>query len=353
VALAIWACAPTLPRPFQEARAAAERSYAAGRYDEAADRWLEAEKAASRPRDKNEARYRAAVSLRRAGRGDEATKLLSALLKDSPKSSRTARAEFDLADMEIEKGNRQQGFAALESAVRRHPNSGLAPLALARLASFHEESGGPEAALSYLEAMRTALARTELEERASFLFAKKLDQTGKSDRALAEYLALTRKFPYPQGALWDDALWYASLIEERLGRPERAVQHLQKMLAEREPSSLQGSYERPRYAAARFRIAELFRDRLADPARARREFRRVYDEHPTSPLRDDALWNEARLAHAAGDRDGACSAVETLVEHFQDSRYAPCARALCASVEPGKGACHAYVLRALDSRSED
>jgi hypothetical protein len=82
------------------------------------------------------------------------------------------------------------------------------------------------------------------------------------------------------------------------------------------------------------RIAELYRDKLHDHRTARKEFHAVYAAHPTSILRDDALWAEARLAHADGDTSEACSLVTSLRKEFADSRYARCAHVLCATMKP-------------------
>lgn len=352
LAAMLASCAPSLGRPFMEARAAAERSYSAGRYEEAAGHWQEAARVARRQRDRTEARYRAAVSLRRAGRTAEAKAQLSALVHDRPKSERATRAAFDLADMEIESGDRAHGFELLEAAVRAHPGFGLSAESLARLARWKQDQGGDEQAIAYLDRMRRELGKTELGEQALFQWARALDEADHDEQALAAYLEVARRYPYPTGALWDDALWYAAKAEERLGRPKQAVAHLERMLKEREPSSLQGSYERPRYAAARYHIAELYRDALGDHARARREFHRVWSEHTTSLLRDDALWNEARLAREDGDEAKACSLLEQLVSKAADSRYAPCVKALCPSVTPAKGECHAYVVRDLQPEPE-
>ncbi len=121
-----------------------------------------------------------------------------------------------------------------------------------------------------------------------------------------------------------------------------------------EPSSLkQGSYERPRYAAARYRVAELYRDRIGDKPRAVREFRRVWDEHPTSLLKDDALWQAARLEHDRGEAGAACKLMKVLVSEAPDSRFAACASALCPSVRPAQGECHAYVLRELGPSKDE
>jgi TolA-binding protein len=345
-------CARSLPAAYERERAAAERAYAHGRYDEAAEHWLGARKAAEHNRERQEAVYRAAQSLRRARRYDESSKLLAALIREFPRSERAERAAYDLAALAIERGDAERGHAELERAVRRHPGSGLARGALTRLIARVEERGGTRQALAWIEQRRAAFSATELAEHVEYARAELLERAGELEQALAGYLAVAERFGYPRGDVWDDALYEASVLEEKLGRPARAIAHLERMLAEREPSHLQGSYERPRYAQARFRIAELRRDRLNDAPAARREFRRVFAEHPTSPLRDDALWNEAVLARKSGDRAGACAALELLVEELKDSRFVPCAHELCPSVEPDASrSCRDYIRRALREES--
>jgi tetratricopeptide (TPR) repeat protein len=343
------ACAPSIPPRFQEERAAAERAYAAGRYDEAALHWQRAEQAAERKRDRNEARYRRAASLERAGRHVEAQRALQTI---DEKSSRAARAAYDHALIEIERGNTAKGYAELEKTMRRYPASGVAPSALARLTQREEDRGGLVAAIAYVEKLETQYRETELAERIGYLRANLLERADRNAEARDAYLAVARRFPYPFGALWDDALWKASLLEEKLGNVPGAIQHLERMLKEMEPSSLgQGSYQRPRYAAARFRIAELYRDKVRDRARAIREFRRVWDEHPTSILRDDAAWQEARLEREEGRANQACSSVRRLVETIPDSRFSACAPALCPGVSPPpKSKCHPYVVRDLNAK---
>ncbi|MCC6898907.1 MAG: tetratricopeptide repeat protein [Polyangiaceae bacterium] len=347
------ACAPALPQSFAEQRSAAERAYAAGRYDEAADHWAKAEAAAKRRRDQTEARYRRAAALRRAGRHEDARRLLEELERTRPRSARAARAAFERADIEIETGNAERGFAELEAAIRKYPRSGLALGALARLARQREERAGAEAALALLAEIGRTGGSNELRERALFDRARLLEKLGRDTEALAAFLDAAARFPYPEGALWDDALHSASVLEEKLGRPDRAIAHLERMLREKEPSSLkQGSYERPRYAAARYRVAELYRDRIGDKARATREFRRVWDEHPTSLLKDDALWQAARIERERGRSEAACELLEVLRSDAPDSRFAACATALCPTLPRGKAECHDYVLRDLDPKQD-
>ena len=56
------------------------------------------------------------------------------------------------------------------------------------------------------------------------------------------------------------------------------------MLSVREESTFAGSYERPRFSPAQFRIAVLYRDVLRDHRSARREFHRLYQAHKSSIL---------------------------------------------------------------------
>ena len=346
--LALDACAPTLPRPYQEQRAAAERAYAAGRYEEAAHHWELAARAADRRRDRSEALYRAGASFERAGRHRDAAALYQKIAGDFAKSSRAARADFDRARLEIEHGERERGYALLERAMFAHADSGLAPRALSELLLRAKDRGGAGAARAELERLLPKLTRTPLAERAFYARATLLDEQGDRAAARDQYLQVARRFSYPIGALWDDALWHAARLENDLGNPRKAISYLERMLAQRESSFLQGSYERPRYAEAQFRIAELYRDRLHDTARARREFRKVWENHPTSLLKDDALWNEALLARGEGDRHAACASVALLADEAPDSRYVPCGKLLCdrAAVD-SRRACRAYIERAV------
>jgi tetratricopeptide (TPR) repeat protein len=351
IVLLLAACAPSLPRPYLEARSAAERAYAAGRYDEAAQHWREAERSAERKRDRIEARYRAAASLRRAGRGSEAALLLDSITADAPRSERAARAAYDRADLEIEQGDREHGYRMLERLLHEHPKSGIARHALARYLIRLDEQGGAERVLAYIESATPALSKGELAETVAFQKARWLERAERYQPALAQYLEVARRFPYPRGAHWDDALWHASLLEERLGRHRAAVEHLQRLLKEMEPSHLQGSYQRPRYDDAQYRIAELFRDRLGDPARARLEFEKLWTEHPTSPLRDDALWHHALLAKRQGDQRAACRALSRLIKEIPESRFAACTRPLCPELAPERGGkCRDYIVRQLEGR---
>ncbi len=346
-ALLVVGCAPTLPRPYLEARGAAERAYTSGRYDEAAEHWKEAARQAKRPRNRDEALYRVGACLDQAGRYPQAEAAYDKLLRLAPHGERAPRAAYDRAVIEIKHGNSEHGYRQLEQVMIDYPRSGPAVSALHRVLVHADQQGGPTRALAVLDRLLPKLDKSELSERLNFAYAEYLDKAGRTRAARDRYLYTAKRFPYPYGALWDDALYMASKDDEKLGDYRAAIAVLRRMLKEQEPSSMQGSYERPRFDQAQMRIAVLYRDRLHDPAAARRAFHKVWTDHPTSLLRDDALWDEALLAKKAGDVDDACSVLSTLAHGMPHSRYVPCARELCPTAPPpAKGtSCHDYIKR--------
>ncbi|MFO7177813.1 MAG: tetratricopeptide repeat protein, partial [Pseudomonadota bacterium] len=259
-------------------------------------------------------------------------------------SARAPRAAFARARLVLGRGDQERGFSLLIAAVRAFPDSGLAERAASDYLDHVSAQRGPEAAAALALALARELEGREVEERLRYEHAKRLEALGRTTDALAAYVDLARRFPYPEGGYWDQALLRAAELELTLERPARALTHLEALLAERERSRITGSYERPAFAQARFRIAEIHRDAFRDAARARAEFRRVWTDHPKSLLGDDALFEEARMALAMGDREGACAAARLLVEAAPDSRFARCGTELCPSLAPSDGrGCPAYV----------
>jgi len=344
MALGLFACAPRVAEGFRNAKNAGDRAHSAGRYDEAASAYQRAGQEAGRPRDRAEALYLEAFSLQRARAWDRARSAYERLLVEMPTSDLARRGSFNLADLEIDAGNVDGGYDRYRRLMTKYPNEALAKRALERYLHYLETRG--DNALTWLQSVLPELASTELDETARYRLAGYLEAASDLRGARDLYVECATRHPYPKGALFDDALWHASLLDEKLGRATEAIAHLRRMLATREASTLMGSYERPRFSAAQFRMAVLYRDALGDLAAARREFHRLYSDHPTSILRDDALWEEAKLSRDGGDAKEACSLAAALSRDFPASRYAPCTPAVCPSAPPPKARCHAYLLRA-------
>ncbi len=344
LATAVLACSASRPPRYAEQQTLAERAYSAGRYREAGERWLEASRAAEEERDASEARFRAAASFERAGDLARADAIFDEL--DRGGGERAARALFERAGLAERRGEEARAQELYVESLSRYPAAGTSPAALDRHLRYVARTRGEDGALARLSELLLELAGGALDERVRYTRARLLDQQGKTELALAAYLDTANRHPYPEGALWDDALFRAAQAAQKLGRPREAIGLLERMLAEREEAHGYGSYERPRYAEARFAIAELYRDVLHDSARARREFLRVWQDHPTTLLRDDALFQAALLARADHDTAQACEAARTLKRDAPDSRFVGCVKHLCPTLEaPAGRACRDYLER--------
>jgi hypothetical protein len=344
LALATGCGSPPPPAYTRETQQAA-RAQRQGDPLQAARHYEQAALAAASPRDADEARYRAADSYARGGTPERAAALYEQLAQKP--GDRQARSAFALAHLRIDSGDTARGHAELAAAIRLHSGSGVARTALAEHLRYLREHGGASAVLAYLEAERSGLGQSELAETLDYTYARELDDTAQAARARDAYLACAARFPYPSGAYWDDALYRAAQKELELGAPRAALEHLTRLVAEQESAAISGSYQRSRYAEGQLLIAEIYRDKLADPARARQELRKLWQNHPKSKLVDDALFQEALLARDAHDSAGTCAPLRILTSQLPDSRYAACAHLLCESLPARPGMeCHDYIKRA-------
>jgi tetratricopeptide (TPR) repeat protein len=331
-ALALYgaqACGPNWPAAYTAATQGARDAYERGDYAAAAAQWAKAEQVAPDERERNECRYRHAVSLQRAGKTKEATALLASLGSDTG-ADRQARARFDHATALVREGQDDEGFAELERAVVQFPNFGLAPKATRQLLEREQARAGAKAALVWLGKLESQVKKTDLSEVLLYERAKLVEVANGGAAALPAYRTLILRYPYPEGSYWDEAILRSAELERQVARPQRAVQWLKFMLAQREQSNFMGSYER-HYSKAQWLLAEIARDDLHDWKLARTEFQRVFEQYPTSLLGDDALFEAATLSHAHGEGDEACSDVERLRESFAQSRHLAAAAALCGA----------------------
>lgn len=349
------ACAPDRGDAYLASFAAGERAFHAGRYLEAAGAWREAAGRAGRIKDRDEALFLEARAIERTGNWAEARAAYDRLAERSPSGPRGARARFDAANLEIEHGDPARGWALLDEATRRFPQHGLARVSIRRMIRHAHDTGGPAAALAWLDAHEKIFAGTDHEEVLAYERGIALDRAGKKAEGHDVLIASARRHPYPSGGLTDDAFSRAATIDEERGRYEEAIAHLRELLASREPASGGASYERPRYSEAQLRVALIYRDKLHDRAAARREFERLYERHATTINRDDALWNAALLARLDRDADATCKLARRLVSELPESRYASCAHAICEAVPRGKRECADYIMREVrgEKRDED
>jgi tetratricopeptide (TPR) repeat protein len=325
------ACGPSRGAAYDQAYAAAARAESAGRLAEAVDAFDHAAATAVRDRDRDQAHWSAADVLSRAGRLAEAVARLDAMARDGT-SEHQAEAAYRASLLRIEHGDADRGWRDLEDVPRRFPSHGVSHVAVRRLVQ-HADEQGTQAALAELSALERDLGKTDLAQLVTFLSAQHLEGLGDDTAARDAYLRIADRWPYPFGPFFDDALWQASLLDEKLGRPQAAVDDLERLVAVRETTTILGSYERARYVPAMFRIGDLYRDALHDHAKARATFHRLYTDFAHSTKRAEALWREAAVWREDGDAATACDRLSTLVHEFPDSRFVPCATSACPGLE--------------------
>lgn len=356
LSLALAACAPNRGDEFQRSLAEARRAHHAGRFAEAANKFEQAGKQAKVPRDAVYMRYEAALARARAGDVARAASELRAIASEKPPNAYSAQAAFKAADLAID-SDPAAGHEALAAIPAAFPDTGVAQVALTRVARWDDEHGGPERAIARLDATAPKVKGHTVEQTVLYERAKRLAVLGRTQEARDAFLDVAARWPYPFGAYFDDALYRASEMDEQLGRIPDAIADLERLLSHREVSSFIGSYERPRYIPAILRIAKLYEEKLGDRAKAREALHRLYSEFKTSTLRDDALWREAELWRKDGDQAQMCDRLSTLASDFPDSRYVPCAIERCPSIKrtaksKAPKTCHAYLTREASAHDE-
>lgn len=322
IAWTIAACGPpTLSRPRGTAHLAAfaraDQLYHDGRMGEAAAAYVEAARTAQRRVDRDEARYREAKALARAGQVASAIAVLDAVAAARPTSRRTARALFDAARLRLRRdgeGDHARAMADLERVVLQHPDHGLASRALVHLLSERARMREPvEVTLAWLRTLDPVVATREVGDDVLIAIAEREEVRGERAAARVALERVLDEHPYPLGQRFDDACWRLADLDEADGDYRRAVAHLERLLQYVESATEPGSYTLPRMPAAQLRVARIFRDHLGDVARAQQAFARVYESFPTSTLRDDAMLEEAELQLSHAERGAGCVLLRRVV----------------------------------------
>ena len=314
---------------YRRGLAGGDRAHAAGRHAEAAAEYERTAALSKKPRDRGRAESLAAAAYLKAGQVDRARAIFEKLAKANPENQYSAGAAFKLAELQAAE-DPALGQRAFEQMFAAFPSNGLARRALTLALATREEKDGVAAVIQYLDELsRGPLRKSELGQNIAYSLAEASFRAGRTEGAYAQYVAVANEWPYPFGAFFDDALHKAAQID--VGRNEfaRAIVLLERLLAEHETSSLMGSYHRPRMNAAALQVARIYEEKLRNRDKAREAYGRIYSLFTTGALRDDALWQQARLYREDGDPSSACGRLSKLVNEFPDSRYVPCAESTC------------------------
>lgn len=316
---------------MREAQEAAIR----GDHLAAAEHWRLASQFADLQHVRDEAIYRQATSLGRAGEQEQSSAILRELA--SAPGSRQERAAYDLATQALLATPSDDG-KLLEATLERFPGSGVARGAMDRWLRRLT----PSERLVVLDRLGVKITERTLSERILLQRGRALQALGRFPEAEAVYSRLVKEYPYPAGQYWDEALLHKATLQAHVGRRREAIETLEEMLSYREVASIAGTYER-RYALAKLMLARLW---------ATEDWKEAYallldfpSLHDVSRELDEALWAAALLARDNGDEKRTCDAIDVLRKADPRSRYAACGAALCPKAGPlATAPCHDYVL---------
>ncbi|MBK7399149.1 MAG: tetratricopeptide repeat protein [Myxococcales bacterium] len=334
IALALGACGTVGGAPFVRAMSAGDKAYTHGRYREAAELYEQAAATAERPKDRDEALYTAARCWERIGEDKKALAHYQKLTEETPPGERSFRAAYRAANLLTSQGKEKEAQALLRKILEKAPDQAIARRALRLVVEQIEATEGKAAAEAFERKLYPSVEKSGLGEAICNDLARRKGDAGDHATAAKEYGACADKYPYPFGALWDDALFHASIEHEAAGDPKAAVADLEKMLAVHEASYGNGSYDRPRMPAAALRVGELQRDKLGDKEAARKAFGRVFAEFPASVQCARAIFFAAQLDKEASRTGDACSLGKRLLEKYPHTKWARRADEVCPALAP-------------------
>lgn len=316
-------CPLTISEPnnpaHENALAEGERHMSHGRHEEAAVAFHEAAEEAHRRVDLDEAAYRETRALIAMEKYDEAVVILDRIGGRRPVARRTSRALFEAALLRLDHLNqREQALAGFERVMRETPDDGLGTRALYYILRDFEQRGDSAGAIAKCDELYGALGETSLGDDLLREKAKLLVLQGDRDGARVALEELIRRYPYPQGERWDDALAALAEMDVEDGQPARAIERLRTLVNRHEPTNLVGSYTLPSMPKAQIRIGEIYRDELRDYEAASDAFEEFDDEFPHSSMRDDALYQAGILWIDLGnDRSRGCRILRHVVSEFE------------------------------------
>ncbi|MBC7174117.1 MAG: tetratricopeptide repeat protein [Polyangiaceae bacterium] len=233
-------------------------------------------------------------------------------------SRRTARALFDASRIRMDElGETEAAMAGFERVMREYPDAGNGARALFfRLGPFRE-ADDTAGAVAYLNALYPEVRSTTLGDDVLRAKADLLLLEGDRAGARAALELLVRNHPYPSGHRWDDALTSLAEMDIEDGNPEAAIEHLRKLVAVHETTTMTGSYTLPTFARAQLRIAQIYRDQLEDRDAADREYVSMIRNFSRSALRDDAHFERGAMWLDAGEVDRGCGILQGVVREYE------------------------------------
>lgn len=334
LALLFGCSAPaTLPELVQ-----AERAEDRGDVDGALRAYRDAQVGCKRLRPERRARQACSEALlgeaevlEHAGRKDAAIATYLAIPPRAPDDMTAATATYRAGSLLLDLGKDVEAWTALWRVVTEWPDEPVAGDALDRLVADGRWRDA-RALADQLARILSPLAETQVGDNIVWALAD-LHEHELGNREAARALYDRIPADYPASGLRDDARWHAARLSRALGDAKGAVQRLRALLATREVAIGAGSYFSIWLDDAQLELGRVLRDDLHDLAGASAAFRKLPKDYPASILKDDALYELAKTAAAAGEPRDACRTIAALREQFPDSKHLPEASALGAELK--------------------
>ena len=211
------------------------------------------------------------------------------------------------------------------SLIEGFPDTVAARLALRDSMVMLARAHGPEAWMSFLEQAVYATGGTALRQVVAVHLARAKLRAGDSPRALdiLEDIHLRS----PSSSVWHSATQLLVKLHRDAERHEAEAEALDRLISRFETSTKPGTYDSPLYTQGELRLASLYCEVLDRPAAGAAVLERFGARHPSSRLRDDALWQLAACRTRLGGEKQRWKVLCRLLAEHPLSKWARKAKA--------------------------
>ena len=239
--------------------------------------------------------YLEATAALAEGRDDTAIRLFERFRRAQPDHPEASTAQLSLAQYFLEEGDTEQARAQLTALAEDPSSPGQAARALYLLGQTERDQGNLSKALEYFQQVRRRHPDADVAPAAVYATGATQVQLERYDAAAAAFEQLGQQ--YPQSPYAQNLGTALAEVYYRLGQYRSAADELRRRL-----SQLEGNQR----ARAHFLLAEAA-NQLRAGEEAVVQYRRVLDDHPTSPYVGPAQYGLAWHYHRAGAHEQAAS----------------------------------------------
>ncbi|MEC9441138.1 MAG: tetratricopeptide repeat protein [Myxococcota bacterium] len=297
------------------------------RYTEASEHYAQLLKHAPDEEKKRLILYRMALMQEQQGEVDAALESYTEIYEDERADEYGSRALRASILIYRERGDQARARELTLATVDKYPESIAAEHALRDIRKWHREEGRAAEMVEYLLATSSAHKGTEIEDFALMMRGEVFEEDLSQDEDAIGAYEKVIELAY-QGKLADDAIWRIAQIHIRNKRWDKALEYLDRLVAEHhEKSWFIGDYNSEFADEARLESGRIYLEELEDYDAAIVQFEKFIKEFPNSRLKDDAAWEVVKAIELKGDASATREAMEDFIKDYPESRYVRVARA--------------------------